>query len=31
MADHTDSLNVTVAGGIMLHHFTQVAPLESSL
>jgi tRNA G18 (ribose-2'-O)-methylase SpoU len=26
MADQTDSLNVTVAAGIMLHHFTQVAP-----
>jgi tRNA G18 (ribose-2'-O)-methylase SpoU len=25
MADQTDSLNVTVAAGIMLHHFTQVA------
>jgi tRNA G18 (ribose-2'-O)-methylase SpoU len=25
MADQTDSLNVTVAAGIMLHHFTKVA------
>ena len=25
MADLTDSLNVTVAAGIMLHHFTQVS------
>lgn len=27
MADQTDSLNVTVAAGIMLHHFTQVAAI----
>jgi len=25
MADQTDSLNVTIAAGIMLHHFTQVS------
>jgi tRNA G18 (ribose-2'-O)-methylase SpoU len=34
MADQTDSLNVTVAAGIMLHHFTHPldsTPLESSL
>jgi TrmH family RNA methyltransferase len=31
MADQTDSLNVTVAAGIMLHHFTQVAPLAFTL
>jgi tRNA G18 (ribose-2'-O)-methylase SpoU len=28
MADQTDSLNVTVAAGIMLHHLTQVAPMS---
>ncbi len=28
MTDQTDSLNVTVAAGIMLHHFTQVAPVR---